>query len=436
MFKRFLFLAVVFLLVPMVASAQTTSTTSTDVFAGKVFSADCSAFTEGLLSNSCYEKKARGSLDCSYCEKINWFGGRVSCCVKVVNDYPREGICDNLTEVKLKEKCLSHLAAKIKSTALCNQIKDKNENFACRAEVAKQASDVKQCDKMAKAEKNYCYLKFAETGKNEKLCAKISDRSVKQFCYNKLAVVKSNEKLCPLTANKDNCYVLVAEKKKDGAICSKIKNGSMIGYCLDRVAIAKKDTSACNLIKGDYKYDCIFDVAKAKNSASMCEKVTDKVKNYQCVVHFAKAREDLSYCDYLKDQTKLGLCVAEVEQKQTARVQDMQRLADLRALQTSLELYFADNKDYPLGEKLLLGGATAVCLINGGFNGQNWTCDQTATITYFAKVPADPVNTGIYTYEYTKTVGPCYNLIARLETDYDVYKAGPIYATCDGKIYQ
>ena len=228
----------------------------------------------------------------------------------------------------------------------------------------------------------------------------------------------------------------MSENKKDGSVCSKIKDGSLVGYCLDRVAIAKKDTSACNLIKGDYKYDCIFDVAKAKNSASMCEKVTDKTKNYQCVVHFAKAREDLSYCDYLKDQSKVGLCATEVEQKQTARVQDMQRLVDLNKIQTELEMYFKDNQDYPTGDKVLLGGATAVCLIGSGLNGQNWTCDPNATTTYLAKIPADPVNTGIYTYEYTKTAGPCYNLTARLETDYDAYKAGPIYATCDGKIYQ
>lgn len=437
--RKFLFLAVVFLFIPLVVSAETTTTTSTaenSVF--KVFNADCENISEGLLANSCYAKRATNNLDCSYCEKINWFGGRVSCCVAVIKSFAREGICDNLTETKLKEKCLLHLAVKTKNGALCKQIKDKNENFACRAEIAKQATDLKQCDKMNKTEKDYCLLKFAETQKNEKICAKIGERGVKRFCYNKLAVLKNNEKLCPLTASADKCYLAVAENKKDGKLCAKIKDGSLTGYCLDRVAVAQKDYKACDLIKGNYKFDCIFDVGKAKNSAMSCEKITDKEKNYQCVVHFATKREDASYCDYLKDQTKIGLCADEVEKTINARVQDTQRISDLKAMQTALELYFMDNSEYPEGKDIILGSSNAVCLINTGIDGENWTCPENATVVYFNNIPADPINTGIYTYTYTKIPGnyPCYHIIARLETNYGEYKAGPFYVTCEGGLFQ
>ncbi len=437
--RKIVFLTAVFLFMPLVVSAETTSTTSTvETIVFKVFNADCENISEGLLANSCYVKKAADNLDCSYCEKINWFGGRVSCCVGVINSFTREGLCDNLTETKLKEKCLLHLAVKTKNGALCKQIKDKNENFACRAEIAKQATDLKQCDKMNKIEKDYCLLKFAETQKNEKICAKIGERGVKRFCYNKLAVLKNNEKLCPLTANADKCYLAVAESKKDGALCAKIKDGSLVGYCLDRVAIVKKDYNACNLIKGNYKFDCIFDVGKAKGSAMSCEKITDKEKNYTCVTHFATEREDLSYCNYLKDKTKLTACTDEVAKTINARVQDAQRISDLKSMQTALELYFMDNNEYPEGKDIVLGGSNGVCLINTGIEGENWTCPENPTVVYFNSIPADPINTGIYTYTYTKTSGvsPCYHIIARFETNYGEYKAGPFYVSCEGGIFQ
>jgi len=69
------------------------------------------------------------------------------------------------------------------------------------------------------------------------------------------------------------------------------------------------------------------------------------------------------------------------------KARDSKRLADLKQMQTALELYYTDNNSYPdnpvdgsnLGES-----AKALCLDSGGFDA---TCDANA---YMGLVPKDP----------------------------------------------
>ena len=79
------------------------------------------------------------------------------------------------------------------------------------------------------------------------------------------------------------------------------------------------------------------------------------------------------------------------------RARDGQRKADLRQLQSALELYRSDNGTYP-GSPLPTCGSP---LTSGG-------------TTYIQKIPCDPVNNGEYVYSYTST-GTTYTLVACLE---------------------
>ncbi len=58
-----------------------------------------------------------------------------------------------------------------------------------------------------------------------------------------------------------------------------------------------------------------------------------------------------------------------------AIARDSVRVSDLTKIQTALNLYFADNRQYP---------ATLVSLVS----------------TYIPRVPTDPLGTGVYTYKY------------------------------------
>lgn len=74
-----------------------------------------------------------------------------------------------------------------------------------------------------------------------------------------------------------------------------------------------------------------------------------------------------------------------------ARGRDGRRKADLQAVKTSLEVYFQENKKYPID-------ASCTDFANGA---QCTTLRPTLVPLYIKALPRDPKNTGNYVYKYT-----------------------------------
>lgn len=86
------------------------------------------------------------------------------------------------------------------------------------------------------------------------------------------------------------------------------------------------------------------------------------------------------------------------------KARDTKRIADMKSIQTAVELYFSDNSSYP---------APA-----------DWAALQTSLAPYISQVPVDPNNSAgtQYTYGYCTAGGPCatsdqYFVAATLEDD-------------------
>lgn len=90
---------------------------------------------------------------------------------------------------------------------------------------------------------------------------------------------------------------------------------------------------------------------------------------------------------------------------------DAKRVADIKQVQTALELYFADSNGYPAGTALVLGSTNVATLSGAGF-----TAAGSATgTTYMGQVPANPAPGGT-DYTYTQTsAGVSYTLKFTLE---------------------
>lgn len=71
------------------------------------------------------------------------------------------------------------------------------------------------------------------------------------------------------------------------------------------------------------------------------------------------------------------------------KARDTKRIADMKSIQTAVELYFSDNSSYP---------APA-----------DWAALQTALAPYISQVPVDPNNSSgtQYIYAYCTAGGPC-----------------------------
>lgn len=108
------------------------------------------------------------------------------------------------------------------------------------------------------------------------------------------------------------------------------------------------------------------------------------------------------------------------------KARDSKRLADLKQLQTALELYYTDQNAYPAGNGVTLGVAATnyVCLNKEGWKA---TGDAACPSAYMGQVPADPKD-GSYVYTVN---GNTYTVTAALEGDVNGL-SGPIKLTPAG----
>ncbi len=88
------------------------------------------------------------------------------------------------------------------------------------------------------------------------------------------------------------------------------------------------------------------------------------------------------------------------------KARDSKRLADLRQMQTALELYFQDANDYPAGNAVVLGAGNYECL-----NASGWQATGCSN-AFMADVPADPKAGSNYTYTHASS---SYTITANLE---------------------
>ncbi len=121
------------------------------------------------------------------------------------------------------------------------------------------------------------------------------------------------------------------------------------------------------------------------------------------------------------------------------KARDTRRKADVRQIQTALEMYYDDNKQYPAS-----GGATNP---NGGWstsNDSSWNALQTALAPYMSKLPHDPKEDGFgwgqssHAYSYYSLGYGCnqqwYMFVYNLENTDN--QPDPGVKACDGTYFQ
>ena len=107
------------------------------------------------------------------------------------------------------------------------------------------------------------------------------------------------------------------------------------------------------------------------------------------------------------------------------KARDAKRIADIKQVQTALELYFNDQSNYP-GATGTLGGAGFVCLGTGGFGAAG------CAGAYMGLVPSNPTPNGTaYVYTADGTSGT-YSIVFNLEGQTGGLGSGAHTATQNG----
>ncbi|NMB48032.1 prepilin-type N-terminal cleavage/methylation domain-containing protein [Candidatus Kuenenbacteria bacterium] len=126
------------------------------------------------------------------------------------------------------------------------------------------------------------------------------------------------------------------------------------------------------------------------------------------------------------------LAIAALKNAQ-AKSRDIKRIADIRQLMTALELYYDQNKIYPISS--WLNSSDAAWLNNSNVL-------ATALAPYLSKLPIDPKNeagyaySGVYTYSYFSSnygaSGQWYMIVYRLEDGRSILQTKDGVRACNG----
>ncbi len=244
---------------------------------------------EGLLP--VYQKPVYKSDPILLCEKISQAEKRYTCLALVKEN---KEICSEINGIESLDQChfLIDETRGINSPPICERMESMSQKEKCYEKLAIKLGDPSLCEK-AKAireeetDMEYpsdpCLLQVALAKKDISVCEKIEDQ------YYKNAM----------------CYVRIAEETQDLSVCEKIeKNGyigrnaptgfetaDLIDMCYQGVknSIAKnkakieKDISFCKELKSFFREDCYYEVALAKNDASICREITTECKQAECI---------------------------------------------------------------------------------------------------------------------------------------------------------
>jgi len=108
------------------------------------------------------------------------------------------------------ESCISSLAEREKSGAVCAEIETVNV-------------------------KDKCYGNVANTLADKNLCGSIVTETIRNACYSNVAVASGDAATCELIENasqaKDQCYYELAKSKNDKALCEKIYGSYLKKKC-------------------------------------------------------------------------------------------------------------------------------------------------------------------------------------------------------------
>lgn len=119
------------------------------------------------------------------------------------------------------------------------------------------------------------------------------------------------------------------------------------------------------------------------------------------------------------------------------RARDSKRLADMRAVQSAVEIYYTDRQSYPAapaaacGVEATVGSIEGCCLNNvADSSTQGWRNGGCTAGSTLITVPYDPRNNDADDYAYTRPDANTYYVQFFLETDAD--GDGPLVAAGDG----
>jgi len=314
-----------------------------------------------------------------------------------------------------RNSCLRTTASDNDDLFICEAIDDTNQRKSCRSgvyqKIAIENLDANICDYIEEGYyKDSCYEKIAQLTGDATYCEKVGDVEDRDECYLEFILETGDVSLCDLVVTseyQDACTFISIFYSSDFNQCKNIQNKEYRWMCYHVYIGYTISSETCQTYEdAEDKFECYFESFENAEMTD-CDKVDEIEYRDECYLNFIERDGDLSQCDLIITPSIRDECKG---------VGDSKRVADIKQIQTALELYFNDNNEYPetptQGQSL---GIDVTCLGEDGFD---TSCSGTV---YFGLIPKDPQGTDLCTSESTSSCNYSYERLDGSTNEYEMW---------------
>lgn len=158
-------------------------------------------------------------------------------------------------------------------------------------------------------------------------------------------------------------------------------------------------TENCSDKKSSELDDCYREISLNKQDESLCQPIKDENDRVACILLVIARKGDRQICEFIAAdyQFMYHKCYTELQDEMTPKdiiySKDSRTLADIKQIQTALELYYNDAGKYPevvkSGAALSYKGNTYMNILPSGTRGSTLACDNNYSYIYTFISPND-----------------------------------------------
>ena len=150
-------------------------------------------------------------------------------------------------------------------------------------------------------------------------CIKIVERKETDSCLSKMGISRLNLTVCERVVNKPlrhDCLYYYAIIANDSDACGKL-DGERGDECIFRIATAKMSESLCAEIGNIQKRNgCYENIAQLKGVPGLCEKISLNASLRDgCYYYFMQQKRSIEYCHKISSRELKGECLSYMAQK-------------------------------------------------------------------------------------------------------------------------
>ena len=190
------------------------------------------------------------------------------------------GPCSHVKDKLERQQCITELAISNQSVIMCNDVSNIDLKEYCISEIAIANNNIELCSLLTNQSHGSCVTDIAINTKDISLCGPLWDINERwlDVCNMQLSIIDNNTEGCfdiGFADLRDECIVELQKTRNDFELCKKIVISATRHRCMRDIALLENNIDHCKWIQDGFYRDsqCYKKLAQEFNKKEYCDRV-------------------------------------------------------------------------------------------------------------------------------------------------------------------